>query len=256
MSDNNRGEQRDSPDTNATINREIPGGEDHADWSVKPVISQQTQQTDPDTNEIQPYGMVINVPLALDHGTRETNVHNLNQLLADTMTLRDLYKKHHWQVTGPTFNQLHHLFDKHFHEQSELIDLLAERIQTLGGVALAMAHDVAEATTIPRAPRSREGVNAQLYRLVSAHEIILKESRTMAQHSTKNGDEGTSDILVSDVIRTNELQVWLLSQHLVQPEGSAEIDTSGFQQPGESRIHPEELKGWANESQNTRRGSS
>ena len=143
------------------------------------------------------------------------SVGNLNQLLADTMTLRDLYKKHHWQVSGPTFNQFHLLFDKHFQEQTELVDLLAERIQTLGGVCIAMAHAVAETTLIPRAPRGREGVPSQLSRLLHAHEIVLQESRTMARQASKDGDEGTNDILVSNIIRTNELQVWFASQHLV-----------------------------------------
>ena len=79
---------------------------------------------------------------------------NLNQLLADTITLRDLYKKHHWQVAGPTFYQLHLLFDKHSEEQNELVDAIAERIQLLGGVSLAMAPDVAETTLIPRPPEA------------------------------------------------------------------------------------------------------
>ncbi len=104
-------------------------------------------------HEIQAYGHVVSMPLALGENERRTNAENLNQLLADTITLRDLYKKHHWAVTGPTFYQLHLLFDKHAGEQTALIDTIAERIMTLGGVALAMAADVAETTSIPRPPR-------------------------------------------------------------------------------------------------------
>lgn len=170
--------------------------------------------------EIQPYGTIVKLSIALDEKACAASVDNLNQLLADTMTLRDLYKKHHWQVSGPTFNQLHLLFDKHFLEQSALVDLLAERIQTLGGVGIAMAADVAETTIIPRAPRGREGVPSQLARLLHAHEIVLEEARTMARKASENGDEGTNDILVSNVIRTNELQVWFASQHLVQEPGT------------------------------------
>ena len=166
-------------------------------------------------HEIQPYGRIIKLPIALDEKTCQTNVGNLNQLLADTMTLRDLYKKHHWQVSGPTFQLLHQLFDQHAEDQGKLIDLLAERIQTLGGVSIAMAHDVAEATLIPRAPKGREEVPAQLSRLIHAHEVVLKEIRTMARQAEENGDDGTNDLLVSSVIRINELQVWFLSQHLV-----------------------------------------
>ncbi len=130
------------------------------------------------------------------------------------MTLRDPYKKHHWQVSGPTFCQLHLLFDKHFNEQAQLVDAIAERIQTLGGVSIAMAHDVAEMTLIPRPPRDREEVPAQIARLLHAHEIVLKEARAMARQAAEAGDDGTNDLLVSDVIRTNELQVWFVSDDL------------------------------------------
>ena len=164
--------------------------------------------------EIQPYGKIVKLPIALDEKACLDNVRNLNQLLADTMTLRDLYKKHHWQTSGPTFYQLHLLFDKHAGEQNELIDLLAERIQTLGGVGVAVAPDVAEITLIPRPPRGRESAPAQLSRLLHAHEIVLKEARAMARLAAGNEDDGTNDIFVSDVIRTNELQVWFLSQHI------------------------------------------
>ena len=165
--------------------------------------------------ELQPYGTVARLPIALDANVCATSIENLNQLLADTMTVRDLYKKHHWQVGGPTFYQLHLLFDKHFNEQSELVDSIAERIQSLGGVSLAMSHDVAETTQIPRPPRGREEVPVQLSRLLHAHEVILKAARTMARQAAEAGDDGTNDLLVSDVIRTNEMQVWFVSEHLV-----------------------------------------
>jgi len=164
--------------------------------------------------ERQHYGTVVSVPIALDATVRGTSVGNLNQLLADTMTVRDLYKKHHWQVSGPTFFQLHLMFDKHFDDQSELVDAIAERIQMLGGVSLAMSHDVAERTLIPRPPRGREEVSAQLGRLLHAHEIVLKEARAMARQAAEGGDDGTNDLLVSQVIRTNEKQVWFVGEHL------------------------------------------
>jgi starvation-inducible DNA-binding protein len=139
----------------------------------------------------------------------------LNQLLADTMTLRDLYKKSHWQVAGPTFYQLHLLYDKHYDEQVELVDAIAERIQLLGGVSLAMAGDVAETTQIERPPRGREEVPVQLSRLLDAHQVIIRHTRTLARRASELGDDGTNDLLVSEVLRTNELQVWFLSEHLV-----------------------------------------
>src|SRR5438045_1799504 len=165
--------------------------------------------------QIQTFGSVVRMPIGLEQKVCEQSARNLNVILADTMTLRDLYKKHHWQVSGHTFYQLHLLFDKHYTEQSELVDALAERIQLLGGISLAMAADVAETTTIPRPPRGREEVPVQISRLLEAHELILKEARTMAKQADESGDDGTNDLLVSDVIRTNELQVWFISEHLV-----------------------------------------
>jgi starvation-inducible DNA-binding protein len=167
-------------------------------------------------HEIQPFGHIIKLPIALAESVCKESVDNLNQLLADTMTLRDLYKKHHWQVAGPTFYQLHLLFDKHYEEQSELVDKIAERIQLLGGVSVAMAPDVAETTLIPRPPKGREEVPVQISRLLHAHEIVLKEARTMARQASESGDDGTNDLLVSDVIRSNELQVWFVGEHLVE----------------------------------------
>lgn len=168
-----------------------------------------------DAVEIQPYGMIVKLPIALSEKVCAKSVGNLNQVLADTMTLRDLYKKHHWQVAGHTFYQLHLLFDKHFGEQSELVDTIAERIQLLGGISLAMAADIAETTMIPRPPRGREEVPVQISRLLHAHEVILLEARSMAKQAAEDGDDGTNDLLVSDIIRTNELQVWFLAEHLV-----------------------------------------
>jgi starvation-inducible DNA-binding protein len=165
--------------------------------------------------ELQPYGTITRLPIALDEAVRKSSVEILNQTLADTITLRDLYKKHHWQVSGPTFYQLHLLFDKHYQEQTELVDLIAERIQSLGGISLAMGADVAEESRIPRPPRGREEVPVQISRLLEAHELILEQARDGAKRSDKAGDDGTNDLLVSNVIRTNELQVWFLAEHLV-----------------------------------------
>ena len=166
--------------------------------------------------EIQAYGTVLHaLPLELEEPVRLEMTEQLNLLLADTMTLRDLYKKSHWQVAGPTFYQLHLLFDKHFNEQVEIVDEIAERIQVLGGVALAMAADVAETTRIPRPPRGREQAPVQISRLLDAHQIIIGHCRKLARLASELGDDGTNDMVVSDVLRGNELQVWFLSEHLV-----------------------------------------
>jgi starvation-inducible DNA-binding protein len=164
--------------------------------------------------ETQDFSLARRNPLALDASVAAGSIDSLNQLLADTLTLRDLYKKHHWQASGPTFYILHLLFDKHFEAQAKLVDLIAERVQTLGGVSIALAPDVAETTIIPRAPKGRENTESQIARLLQAHEVILLEARAMARGTAASGDLGTNDIIVSEVIRTNELQAWFLAEHM------------------------------------------
>jgi starvation-inducible DNA-binding protein len=183
--------------------------ENHNPLSAEPHVHQRGR-------EMQRYGTVTHAfHLELEEPVREEMTEQLNQLLADSMTLRDLYKKSHWQVAGPTFYQLHLLFDKHFDEQVEIVDAIAERVQLLGGLAIAMAPDVAETTQIERPPRGREEVPVVLSRLLDAHQIVIRDSRKLADRAAKLGDQGTNDLIVSEVLRPNELQAWFISEHLV-----------------------------------------
>jgi starvation-inducible DNA-binding protein len=167
--------------------------------------------------EIQKYGSVVeDIPHPLSAKIRADMVAQLNQLLADSITLRDMYKKHHWQVSGPTFYQLHLLFDKHFDEQVEMVDTIAERIQLLGGVTIAMGGDVAEVTRLQRPPRGREEVPVQISRLLEAHKIIIQSCLDISDLADKAGDQGTNDLVISDILRPNELQSWFIGQHLVE----------------------------------------
>ena len=180
----------------------------HSKISAQPRLHQRAR-------EIQSYGTVEHLlPLDLEEPVRLEMTEQLNQLLADTMTIRDLYKKSHWQVAGPTFYQLHLLYDKHHEEQDEIVDKIAERIQLLGGVSLAMAADIAETTRIERPPRGREEVPVQISRLLDAHQIIIGHCRKLAKRAQTIGDDGTNDLVVSDVLRTNELQQWFMNEHL------------------------------------------
>ena len=165
--------------------------------------------------EIQAFGTVRQFPLALSHETRMYSCQRLNQLLADTQILYALYKKHHWLMRGATFSQLHLLLDKHADEQRALVDTIAERVQTLGGIAVGDPRHVAEITKVPRPPDGCEEVPAMLSRLLEAHELILSDAHDAATRVAALGDDGTNDLIVSDVIRTGELQAWFLAEHLV-----------------------------------------
>ena len=167
--------------------------------------------------EIQEFGTVIgDMPHPLSAGTRTKMCTMLNILLANTLTMRDMYKKHHWQVSGPTFYQLHLLFDKHYDEQGEMADSIGERIQLLGGLSVAMGVDVAKLTQISAPPMGREEVPVQISRLLEGHKIIMQKCKEIADAADDAGDDGTNDLVVSDILRPNELQSWFIGQHLVE----------------------------------------
>jgi len=165
--------------------------------------------------EIQRFGELRLLPIALAHDARAESSQLVNRILADSIILYNLYKKHHWLMRGPTFYQLHLLLDKHAGEQLELIDAMGERVQTLGGVAVADPRHVAEVTTVPRPPNGVEEVPAMLSRLLEAHEIVIGKVREAIAKTAANRDDGTNDLLMSEVLRTNELQVWFIAEHLV-----------------------------------------
>jgi starvation-inducible DNA-binding protein len=165
--------------------------------------------------EIQRFGALRLLPIALSSEARMESCQLLNAILADTMILYALYKKHHWLVAGPTFYQLHLLFDKHADEQNGLVDLLAERVQSLGGIAVGDPRHAAELTTIDRAPNGAEEVAAMIHRLLDAHETIIEKVRDAIDATEKSKDWGTNDLLMGDVLRTNELQVWFVAEHVV-----------------------------------------
>ncbi|MEG4574149.1 DNA starvation/stationary phase protection protein [Microcoleus sp. N3A4] len=180
----------------------------HAHANSQPILHQHGR-------EIQPFGTLRNLPIALPSSARSESCEQLNQILADSLILYSLYKKHHWLMRGHTFYQLHLLLDKHADEQLKLIDSLGERVQTLGGVAIADPRHVAEVTKIERPPNGVEEIPVMLSRLLEAHELILGEIRVAITKTAANRDDGTNDLLMSEVLRTNESQVWFIAEHLV-----------------------------------------
>ncbi|MFD8009781.1 Dps family protein [Streptomyces sp. NPDC058955] len=166
-------------------------------------------------HEIQPFGTVRQLPIGLSHDARMYACQRLNRVLADTQMLHALYKKHHWLMRGATFHQLHVLLDQHAEAQLEIVDTLAERVQSLGGVAVGDPRHAAEITSVPRPPDGVEEVPAMLSRLLEAHELILIDARDAARRIAELGDDGTNDLIVSGVIRVGELQAWFVAEHLV-----------------------------------------
>ena len=165
--------------------------------------------------EVQPFDEMRSLPIGLDESVRAKSAELVNEILADTTILYAMYKKHHWLVAGPTFYQLHLLFDKHAEEQLELVDEIAERVQMLGGIAVGDPRHAAELTTIPRPPDGAEPVPVMIDRLLAAHEVIIEKVRAGIKATEENEDWGSNDLLMGDVLRRHELQVWFLSEHVV-----------------------------------------
>lgn len=164
---------------------------------------------------IQAFGTLRSLPIGLPARARTASCTALNEILADTMVLYALYKKHHWLVAGPTFYQLHLLFDKHAEEQLELVDLLAERVQSLGGIAVGDPRHAAELTSIERPPDGAEEVAVMIDRTLRAHETIIGKVRKAITMTEEAEDWGSNDLLMGDVLRRHELQVWFIAEHVV-----------------------------------------
>ena len=194
-----------------TTSRDASNGRsaDRDHVSPQPMLGQ-------DAPELQRYGTLRRLPIDLSADARRESCRLLNEILADTMVIYSLYKKAHWNAAGPTFYQLHLLFDKHADEQLELIDALAERVQMLGGISVGDPRHAAELTTVPRPPDGSEEVPVVLSRLLEAHEIILKKVRRGLDATEKNKDLGSNDLLMGDVLRRHEMQVWFIAEHIVE----------------------------------------
>lgn len=171
---------------------------------------------DPTSREIQRFDQLRDLPIGLDAEVRRDMAGKLNVILADTRILHDLYKKSHWNMRGHTFYQLHLLMDEHAKAQDALIDTIAERIQTLGAIAVGDPRHVAELTTIERAPDGAEDIPNVLTRLLDAHERIVVAAREVAEQAGEAKDTTTEDLLGSEVTPVNELQIWFVAEHLVE----------------------------------------
>ena len=166
--------------------------------------------------ELQRFGTLRDLPIGLKADVRTKSCRILNEILADTTILYALYKKAHWNAAGPTFYQLHLLFDKHAEEQLELVDMIAERVQMLGGISVGDPRHASELTSIPRPRDGAEEVPVVLSRLLDAHERIIDKVRAGIDATEQSGDWGSNDLLMSDLLRRHEMQVWFIAEHVVE----------------------------------------
>lgn len=135
-------------------------------------------------------------------------------VLANSLYMYSLYKKYHWHVAGQDFYQYHRLFDKHAAAQLPIIDAVAERLRTIGGHADAMPADVVRLCTLKELDGVGHKPEDMVACLLHCHELYIRELRKAIDAADESDDEATEDLLVSDVLRPHELQVWFLRSSL------------------------------------------
>jgi starvation-inducible DNA-binding protein len=149
----------------------------------------------------------------LPAGTREKVISLLNQNLSDSIDLGLVAKQAHWNVKGPSFIALHELFDKVAEEVEEAIDLIAERITALGGVAEGTVQVVGKRTRLSPYPLDISKGRDHVAKLADAIAAVGKNTRAAIDESSKLGDQDTAD-LFTGVSRELDKQLWFVEAHI------------------------------------------
>jgi starvation-inducible DNA-binding protein len=146
-----------------------------------------------------------------DNG-RQALVDLLNARLADTSDLYSQIKQAHWSVKGLHFSQLHELFDQLAGEIFPFIDLLAERVAALGGVAMGTARMAAEHSTLPEYPAAAVEGREHLRALIDRYGAYTSNIRAAIDAADSHHDKATADIFTG-IARVADKQLWFLESH-------------------------------------------
>jgi starvation-inducible DNA-binding protein len=149
----------------------------------------------------------------LSQPVRDKAVHLLNQHLADTFDLFSQIKQAHWNVKGPNFYQLHLLFDTLAEEVEDYVDLIAERVTTLAGIALGTARLAATGSRLPEYPLDVADGRQHLEALSNRVAALAASSRGAINAANDFGDADTAD-LFTEVSRGLDKSLWFLEAHL------------------------------------------
>ncbi len=137
----------------------------------------------------------------------------LNKLLADTYTLYLKTQNFHWNVTGQLFYSLHLMFEKQYEELAEAVDVIAERIRTLGFHASASFNEFSKLTRLKEAT---QGLSAEkmIHELLADHETITRSCHEMMRIAQEAGDEGTVDLFI-ERMREHDKTAWMLRSSIL-----------------------------------------
>ncbi len=143
---------------------------------------------------------------------RQALIELLNGRLADTADLYSQIKQAHWNVKGPNFFQLHLLFDQLAAELFPYIDLIAERVTALGGVAMGTARMAAASSTLPEYPAEATEGSRHLKALIDRYALYTTNVRNSIDVADGHHDKSTADIF-TEISRTADKQLWFLEAH-------------------------------------------
>ena len=149
------------------------------------------------------------IDIGISEGDRSTIVEGLSKLLADTYTLYLTTHNFHWNVTGPMFNTLHEMFMLQYTELWNAVDLIAERIRSLGYMAPGSYAQFSDLASIKDAPAEPPKALEMVAILVSGHEAVARTARSVFPAAEKASDEPTADLLTQR-LTIHEKTAWML----------------------------------------------
>jgi|SRR5690606_589440 starvation-inducible DNA-binding protein len=158
--------------------------------------------------------MAIQIDIGIAEKDRVEIAKGLGHFLADTYTLYLTTHNFHWNVTGPMFQTLHLMFETQYNELWTAVDLIAERIRSLGEFAPGTYADfvklssIKETTGVPKA-------TDMIRKLVEGHEAVVRTARSLFPVVEKGGDEATADLLTQR-IQLHEKTAWMLRSLLAE----------------------------------------
>ena len=150
----------------------------------------------------------MTIDIGIDETDRQAIAEALSRLLADTYTLYLKTHNYHWNVTGPMFQTLHLMFETQYNELALAVDLLAERIRSLGAPAPASYREFSALSSVVE-DEDRPDATEMIRRLVSGQETVARTARSVFPVAEKAHDEATADLLTQR-LQVHEKTAWML----------------------------------------------
>jgi starvation-inducible DNA-binding protein len=150
----------------------------------------------------------LTIDIGIDEADRQAIAEGLSRLLADTYTLYLKTHNYHWNVTGPMFQTLHLMFETQYNELALAVDLIAERIRSLGAPAPASYRQFAELSSVPE-DDDQPAAEEMIRRLVAGQETVARTARSVFPLVETAHDEATADLLTQR-LQVHEKTAWML----------------------------------------------